>query len=98
MYASHDPGQFILDYVDQQQTAEKYGADPKTMKKKLRSELEKEITEKVTADLRKKHNIKTSMPTDVGGSRSASGAHQPYNRPSADEVWNKRRFGKQQRS
>ena len=40
-----------------------------------------------------KYNIKETMPTDISGSRAASGGHSPYNRPSAQSLWDNNKFG-----
>ena len=90
-YSSADPGHFIVDYVEQRSIQEKYGADPKTMKEKIRAELESEVTEKVAQKLKGKYNIKDQLPTDIGGSRAAGGGEQPYNRPTPQDLYGRRR-------
>ena len=94
-YFSADPGHFIVEFVEKAELEKKYGTDPAQMREKLRAELEAELSEKQKEDLRKKYNIKDVMPTDFGGSRVASGGHQTYNRPSARQLWDDRKYKKE---
>ena len=91
MINSPDPGHFIVEYVDRHETTKKYGTDPAEMAKKIRADLEKEVTESVTAKLRNKTNSKASLPADFAGSRAGSGADSPWSPPTADSLYNRRR-------
>lgn len=95
MVNSADPGHYMVDFVEQYDIQKKYGTDPRSMKEKIREELEKEVTEKVTQGLKTKTNVRASLPADFTGSRAASGGEVPYNRPTTNDLYNRRKRSSQ---
>lgn len=93
MYSQPDPGRFMLDYVKNYKEQKKYGDSPQEWKKSIRDEIEKEIADNIKADLMKKYNIRDQLPRDIAGSRASSGGSVSTDRPSLNNLLDKRRHG-----